>query len=691
MKAALLVVLVGAGAQVAAHATEADRAAQFCDAEGSRGELDIQGRVAELSVAPSGRVWLATQTGRTYYADDVTDDWLDGALNLSNDDYSSLANNNIDRITWFDDEIGFASGYISGPDDSRTDTVYRTEDAGATWQSVQFPSDEWIYDVFATPDGKAWMGGSSGSFLHSADFGATWTRLSNPFKKKDLRTHSIYMKNDRVGVVGALGNAIKLTMNNGASWKRVPTPLDQGLLERDEDSHRDGRIEEVAIFRDFLLVEQEGRAFFSRMKPVKWNAFEDPQLIDFAIDPKRADFVGVTADLDVVRIDSDLERTVISERPLHGYPIDVSYVNDRIVVIDGQHGLYELSDQGFQFSHPLTTMGPREPMYVVRHRDGILWATARNHIYKSNDNGESWCRLLPTHTTISGLSPRSDGSLLLWDGHGKNLLFDPDDGTLAPFEPFGSDDVIDIVNIRDIWVAYGGMQYETTRRIEVARTYFSGQFRGSVDHGFVYVSEDSGLTWVAADTWKDGGAARVFVTPQREIYVLSYLGSVRKLAKTDTEWRGEDLILANQDNADQVPYVEKAFAFFFGPEGTGFIGGWIHHIGNRYFATADGGYTWQSVSEADFPYRRLTPFKGGHVATTGRDLVLLSDGDRSESVELASVIRANEVISDISVDDEFQVLLQLTMTNDKGWSTGERRWVLVPADTHKPNKRNAAK
>ena len=86
----------------------------------------------------------------------------------------------------------------------------------------------------------------------------------------------------------------------------------------------------------------------------------------------------------------------------------------------------------------------------------------------------------------------------------------------------------------------------------------------SVDHGFVYVSEDSGLTWVAADTWKDGGAARVFVMPQREIYVLSYLGSVRKLAKTDTEWRGEDLILANQDNADQVPYVEKAFAFFFG-------------------------------------------------------------------------------------------------------------------------------
>jgi hypothetical protein len=149
------------------------------------------------------------------------------------------------------------------------------------------------------------------------------------------------------------------------------------------------------------------------------------------------------------------------------------------------------------------------------------------------------------------------------------------------------------------------------------------------------------------------------------------------------------LIVANQDNADQVPYVEKAFAFFFGPEGTGFIGGWIHHIGDRYFATADGGYTWHSVSETEFPYRRLTPYKGAYVATTGRDLVLLSGENRSNFAELASVIRPNETVSDISVDHEFQILLQLTTTNEKGWSTGERRWTLVPTSAHELGYRNA--
>lgn len=689
MKAALFVVLLGSGAQVATQPMEADRAAQFCGAEGSRGELDIQGRVTELSVAPSGRIWLTTLTGHTYYADSVTDDWVGGALDLSTDDFASLANHGINRISWFNDEIGFASGYISGPDDFRTDTIYRTEDAGATWTAVRFPAGEWIYDVFATPDGKAWMGGSGGNFLHSADFGATWTRLSSPFKKNDLRTHSIYMKNDRLGVVGALGNAIKLTKNNGASWKRVPTPLDQGLLEPDEDDHRDGRIEEVAIFGDFLLAEQEGRVFVSRVQPVKWREFEEPRLIDFAIDPTRDDFVAVSVDLDIVRIDSNLEQTVISERPLRGIPIDVSYVNGRTAAIDRQQGLYELSDRGFRFSHPLTTVGPREPMHVVRHRDGILWATSRNHIYKSDDIGTSWCRLSPTHTTITGLSIRPDGSLLLWNGHGKNLVFDPESGTVAPYEPFGTDDVIDIVTTRDLWVAYGGMQYETTRRVEVARTYYSGQFRGSVDHGFVYISEDGGLTWTAADTWEDGGVARVFVSPNREIYLLSYLGSVRKLVETDSGWEGQDLIVASQDNIDRVPYVEEAFAFFFSPEGTGFIGGWIHHVGNRYFATADGGSTWHSASETDFPYRRITPYHDAYVATTGRDLVLLSADDRSSFAELAEVIRPNEVIDDVSVDHDSQILLQLTATDEDGWSTGEHRWLLVPRGARERRDRDA--
>ena len=57
------------------------------------------------------------------------------------------------------------------------------------------------------------------------------------------------------------------------------------------------------------------------------------------------------------------------------------------------------------------------------------------------------------------------------------------------------------------------------------------------------------------------------------------------------------LIVASEDTWEEVPYVERAFSFYFPTPTTGFIGGWIHHLGNHYFTTADGGYTWQRIDE----------------------------------------------------------------------------------------------
>jgi photosystem II stability/assembly factor-like uncharacterized protein len=347
--------------------------------------------------------------------------------------------------------------------------------------------------------------------------------------------------------------------------------------------------------------------------------------------------------------------------------------------VDVQNGVYQVNDAEFRFSHPLTTEAPREPMRIVRHRDGLFWGVSTDHIYKSNDQGASWCRVASAHVTVGGFEIRGDGHLLLWDEHGTNLEFDPETNEITPFEPFGEDDVIDIVRQRDLWVAYGGMQYETKRRIEVARTYFSGQFRGSVDRGFVYVSDDSGMTWTRADAWADGGVARVFVGHDREILLLSYLGSVRKLTKEADGWTGEDLIVASEDTWEEVPYVERAFSFYFPTPTTGFIGGWIHHLGNHYFTTADGGYTWQRIDEVDFPYRLLTPAGDSNLAVNGRELVSLTGTDAS-TVDMAEVIRQDEVITDISVDGQDRVLIELTKTNDKGWYTRERRWHLVAAD-----------
>ena len=38
------------------------------------------------------------------------------------------------------------------------------------------------------------------------------------------------------------------------------------------------------------------------------------------------------------------------------------------------------------------------------------------------------------------------------------------------------------------------------------------------------------------------------------------------------------------------------------------------------------------------------------------------------------------MITDISIDDDGQILLELTTTNEKGWYTDDRRWHLLAID-----------
>jgi photosystem II stability/assembly factor-like uncharacterized protein len=653
--------------------------APFCDAEGRRGELDIYGAVSSIAIAPNGRIWIPTRTGRTYYTEDVLGDWRAGALDLSSDDEVRTMSQTIDRISFFNNDIAFASGYISSGNSSVEDTIYRTVDGGASWSPLHFPGGEWIYSAFVTPGGKAWMGGSSGSFLYSSDFAASWTLRSSPFKKDDARTHAIFMTDSGTGVVGSLRNAIKLTSDNGGSWRSIPTPLDQKAVDPGED-RGDHRIEKVAFFDEFLLAQQDGHVLVSSRKPIAWHELA-PALVDFAVDPAARTFVGLTASLDIVEFGANLAGSAFGSGPLAAFPQDLVFANGALFVFDSNRDVYEIRGHVTRGGRPLTSSGPRAKIRVVRNRDELLWGTSGGQIYNSNDQGRSWCRRAPTGGTMVGFEIRPDGHLLLWDGHGKNVEFDPGTREVKPLALFGSDDIVRIVPTDGLWVAYGGMQYETTRRIEVARTYFSGQFHGSVDHGFVYVSDDSGITWKVADRWNDGGVANLFVATNKEICELSYLGAVRKLVRGEAGWTAETLMAATPATVDKVPYVERAFAFYFADAAVGFVAGWIHHIGNRYFKTTDGGRSWTPIDEQRFPYSRVVPFRGSSIAVKGRSLGRLQSFQFTP-IDVSKILASNEVITDLSVDGKGRLLIEMTPTGKYEIPDGASRWKVLdlPSD-----------
>jgi photosystem II stability/assembly factor-like uncharacterized protein len=640
----------------------------FCGADGGRGELNIYGAVTSIAVSPTGKIWIPTRTGRTYFTDDVLGDWSAGKLAFSSDDDFSTPC--LDRISFFNTNVAFASGYISTSHGSVQDTIYRTIDGGESWAPVHFPANEWIYTAFVTPGGKAWMGGSSGNFLYSSDFAASWTLRSSPFTRHDERTHAIFMTESGNGVIGSLRGGLKLTSDNGGSWRSIPSPLDQKAYNTTDD-RSDHRIEKVAFFGGFLLAEQDGRVFASR-QPIRWRALT-PALIDLAVDPGSKTFVGITAGRELFEFASDLTATPLLTKPLPAFPIDMEFTNSAVYVFDSNREVYEVRDHVLRGSRPLTSTGPRADIRVVRQGEGLLWGTTGGEIYNSNDEGRSWCRRGPTGGAMVGFDIRPDGHLILWDGHGTNVEFDPSAHGLRNVNSFGSDDVIEIIPSGNLWVAYGGMQYETTQRIEVARTYFSGQFHGSVDHGFVYLSEDAGMTWALVDRWISGGVADLFVASPGEIYLLSYLGAVRKLVRRDARWEAIDLIVANADTRDKVPYVERPFAFYFADANHGFVGGWIHHIGNRYFETTDGGRTWTRVEEAQFPYSRITPFQGSYLAIKGRDLGRLKVLDFTP-IDLSTRVESNEAITDLTLDRKGRLLIQLTQVGKYGYPDGATRW-----------------
>jgi hypothetical protein len=316
-------------------------------------------------------------------------------------------------------------------------------------------------------------------------------------------------------------------------------------------------------------------------------------------------------------------------------------------------------------------------MSIVRRRGDVLWGVTPHHVYHSRDGGQSWCRIGQVAFDIGGFAVKDDDRILLWDGHGTNALFDRRTGQAQAVAGLQEDDVIDVLTLPGLWVAYGGRQFETAQRIEVARSFVTGQFRGSRENGFVYVSRDDGDTWARIDEWREGGVARIFVAPDGHMLLLSYLGSVRRLDRSEAAYRGTNLLLADDGNRDRVPYLEHPEALYFADDRTGYVGGWIHYLGDRRFKTTDGGRTWKEIREVEFPYRLLVPCHGGYVASDLRRVVVLRGGAIEPLAAAPRLLaEAKGRVSDLSVDDSGGILLEV-LSDDRDLD-GEKQWLSLP-------------
>ena len=86
----------------------------FGQVKDRRAELDIKGRVNEISISPDEKIWLTTAIGNTYYTNNIDSTWHYGKplIEKKEDDFG-IGNPHLDRISFFNNDTAILTGYIS--------------------------------------------------------------------------------------------------------------------------------------------------------------------------------------------------------------------------------------------------------------------------------------------------------------------------------------------------------------------------------------------------------------------------------------------------------------------------------------------------------------------------------------------------------------------------------------------------
>ena len=620
-------------------------------------ELHAKGGVKEISVSPGGALWLTDSDGPSYHADSFDTLWSRGPLDCTTSVRFSRAGS-CDRVTFFTDRAAVATGYVG----QHNDEYFWTGDAGRTWERRTFGSHEWIYDVFATARGEAWMGGSQGSVYYSRDTGRTWTLLSQPYDQGS-RMHRIFVAADGRGVAGALGNQLKVTRDAGRTWTAIATPLDQrptsGARPANESPAKD--IENVALFNGQWLAQQNGAVFASPdVTPVSWRRVGT--LVAFEVDREGSAAFGVERDGRFVRIDAALALAPIAGARLTGELEDLHVEGGVLYALDGALGLYRADAQLARFAVARTEGDAAASLTMVRRAGDQLWGVAPHGLYASVDGGATWRLEQASTTPLVGLDGRSADELFVWNARGEASIFDARARQLTAVRSLAGVQVGSLVVVDPgLWLVLG------------SSSPLVGAWR----------SDDRGATWTPLDRWKGAPAIAAGALPDHDVVLWLADNTVRRA--TPSASAGALPAGAAAPPVRLAPVAQLSVpcctSAYFTSEGEGVLRGYVHHLGDHVWATHDGGARWSQADAATFPYARVVTFRGGALAVVGasfnyeddnrRELHLLHGPDRQ------LIYRAAEQISDVSVDPSGNVLIELDPTPETFDDTSGRHWLAL--------------
>lgn len=394
----------------------------FGQTKDRRAELDIRGRINEISVSPDEKIWLVTAIGNTYYTDNIDSTWHYGKPIFKSSDQFGLDNPNLERISFFNKDTAIMTGYISiSKRDAINNGYYLTRNAGRTWKLLDFGGDSWIYAIYTDKQGNAWMGGLSKELYYSNDYGKSWKTLALAYKESD-RTYGIYMTDSQNGIASSDYNEILITTNNWKTSRSIPTPLDQNKYQKEETGYSDERISKIQLWNNYIVLNQHGRVYYSDMTNIDWKPFPI-KVYDFEVDNNSKKLFSISDSLKIVSFTSPTEFHLLTDKRLSSYPIDIKAVNGSLFVLASGSDVYKVNENGLTRAILYTTDKKITEPQIVKQGTKLIWGINGNQIYLADDNKRKWYRENVLDFNITDFKLLNDSVAILWDGKKNNYTY----------------------------------------------------------------------------------------------------------------------------------------------------------------------------------------------------------------------------------------------------------------------------
>ncbi|MES2513265.1 MAG: hypothetical protein V4580_03945 [Bacteroidota bacterium] len=400
----------------------------------TRAELEIKGRISEISVAPDESIWLVSALGKTYYTESINSNWHYGVPLFEDTSEYNYSAPHLNRVSFFNKDTAIISGYISSkPKDYRKDGYYLTHDGGKSWQLLNYGGDAWIYAAAVNKTGQAWLGGMHKRLYYSENFGSNWRTIDLPYTSSD-RVYSIFMTNSMQGIIGSDANEIIQTNDNWKTAHTVATPFDQKNKKKDKNIYSDDRISQILIWNNYIVANQAGHIYFTDKENIDWKEFP-VDIIEFELDIELKKLYAVTADFKIISFTTPDKFEVVNDGLLKKHPMDMQVSNGSLYLIDSSLKIYKITAKGYQQAIPYTTDHKIAVPDIIKKANTITWGASGAQIYLSKNDGKEWYRENALPFGIHDFKLQDDSTAILWNGTKDNYLYSLKDHKAVLYTP----------------------------------------------------------------------------------------------------------------------------------------------------------------------------------------------------------------------------------------------------------------